>query len=334
MGKRKGGKGSDLAAAAARKRARTTLPSSFRCPFCNMMDVAASLKPDEGRARVSCGACGMGYNTVCRTLTEPVDVYHEWLDACEEGLQEEEAAPPPRRQRARTPEAGDGQAGGRGRGGAYGDEELLMPSPEGGDGLLRPSPLHRLRRGDGSGVRDSGGGGGVDDAQRQRRRRLAEGLEETRRGGLQAGAALHDPAAGSLLASRTSRTAAAAPSGPPLPLPAGSLAAMARRQQQQRAAERERRRAAGEEVEEEHGAGLSGSEMGGSGAEGGVYGPGPALVVHTGRLRGGSIDGSMGSGGSGGGAGAGVVAGGTPTKRQSLAAQQQAAARAFADYDD
>lgn len=68
MGKRKS-KGSHAIAqaAAAAKRARTTLPSRFECPFCNAKGaVTCELKRDLGRASVRCGACGMGFNTVCR----------------------------------------------------------------------------------------------------------------------------------------------------------------------------------------------------------------------------------------------------------------------------
>ncbi|EFJ45253.1 hypothetical protein VOLCADRAFT_94457 [Volvox carteri f. nagariensis] len=89
MGKRKGRNSGQQAIAAARKRARTTLPSRFECPFCNMhKTVVCTLQSDRGRASVACEQCGMSYNTTCRTLTEPVDVYHEWLDACEAAVHE------------------------------------------------------------------------------------------------------------------------------------------------------------------------------------------------------------------------------------------------------
>lgn len=33
---------------------------------------------------VSCVACGEAFTTSIHQLCEPIDVYHDWLDACEE----------------------------------------------------------------------------------------------------------------------------------------------------------------------------------------------------------------------------------------------------------
>jgi transcription elongation factor Elf1 len=33
---------------------------------------------------VSCVACGEAFQSSIHQLCEPIDVYHDWLDACEE----------------------------------------------------------------------------------------------------------------------------------------------------------------------------------------------------------------------------------------------------------
>lgn len=40
---------------------------------------------DKGRntARISCRVCSEDYQTVINFLSEPVDVYNDWIDACE-----------------------------------------------------------------------------------------------------------------------------------------------------------------------------------------------------------------------------------------------------------
>ncbi|KXZ53318.1 hypothetical protein GPECTOR_7g1212 [Gonium pectorale] len=174
MGKRKGRKPGDAAAAVARKKARTLLPSRFECPFCNMHGtVLCVLKREEGRATVGCEQCGMKYNTVCRTLTEPVDVYHEWLDECEDAVHRvpprgappaAEADPSLRQQlglrTAAAPLPGaadhddeDEDAEGAGAGSDQDDggaDETGGNAAAGGrlrlSGLLQPSPLQRLKR--------------------------------------------------------------------------------------------------------------------------------------------------------------------------------------------
>ncbi|PNH11783.1 Transcription elongation factor 1 [Tetrabaena socialis] len=212
MGKRKSRKPGEAAALSARKKARTTLPSRFECPFCNVHGtVAVTLQRDEGRASAECQECGMRYATHCRTLTEPVDVYHEWIDACEDAVQ----APPPRA--AITPAVRQAAATPR-------------------DQAERQPVLHRLRRGplspaaaaaaaqveaETEGTRGEGAQpgsprallAGADGA--RRRLKLAEGLQETMRAGLEAGATLHDPAAAALLAARTMGGAAASAALPP-----------------------------------------------------------------------------------------------------------------------
>ncbi len=35
-------------------------------------------------ANLSCKACGVAFQARIHALSEPIDVYHEWVDACEE----------------------------------------------------------------------------------------------------------------------------------------------------------------------------------------------------------------------------------------------------------
>ncbi len=60
------------------------LETRFKCPFCEEdesveVKVARKLKV----AGLLCQSCGVKYLTHSHNLTEPLDVYQEWLDECE-----------------------------------------------------------------------------------------------------------------------------------------------------------------------------------------------------------------------------------------------------------
>lgn len=60
------------------------LDTSFNCPFCNVARaVTCAIDLEHGLATARCGACGESYQTQADHLTEPVDVFSDWLDACE-----------------------------------------------------------------------------------------------------------------------------------------------------------------------------------------------------------------------------------------------------------
>lgn len=70
-----------------------TVPKAFDCPFCNHSktiecQMRRDQKPPVGI--IECTVCGANYTSVITHLTEPVDVYSDWIDACE---QENEAVP-------------------------------------------------------------------------------------------------------------------------------------------------------------------------------------------------------------------------------------------------
>ncbi|CAN6214983.1 unnamed protein product [Urochloa humidicola] len=57
---------------------------AFTCPFCNHPNaVACHINLKERFAMASCRNCSDKYFTTANALTEPVDVYSEWIDAYE-----------------------------------------------------------------------------------------------------------------------------------------------------------------------------------------------------------------------------------------------------------
>ena len=73
-------------AAAARRRpqAAPKLEEQFNCPFCNSAkSVTCTLDWETSRGTVTCGACHEGFSASIHQLSEAIDVYHDWLDACE-----------------------------------------------------------------------------------------------------------------------------------------------------------------------------------------------------------------------------------------------------------
>lgn len=61
------------------------LPQTFTCPFCNSEE-SCEVKLDQTSriGMISCNVCNENFSTVINYLTEPLDVYSEWIDACEE----------------------------------------------------------------------------------------------------------------------------------------------------------------------------------------------------------------------------------------------------------
>ncbi|XP_072023673.1 transcription elongation factor 1 homolog [Amphiura filiformis] len=60
------------------------LEAQFTCPFCNH-EKACEVKMDRTRnvGIISCRVCLEDYQTSITYLSEPVDVYSDWIDACE-----------------------------------------------------------------------------------------------------------------------------------------------------------------------------------------------------------------------------------------------------------
>lgn len=78
MGKRKSSKPPP-------KKQKPKLSRTFNCPFCNSdKTVVATLDFDEGKGKVECTVCRESYNATVNKLTEAIDIYSEWIDACED----------------------------------------------------------------------------------------------------------------------------------------------------------------------------------------------------------------------------------------------------------
>lgn len=77
MGKRKSTK-------APPKKQRPKLDTTFNCPFCNASkSVSCTLDHDREIGTAKCSLCAQHYSMNITHLTDPIDVYTEWLDACE-----------------------------------------------------------------------------------------------------------------------------------------------------------------------------------------------------------------------------------------------------------
>jgi len=60
------------------------LPSTFTCPFCNSENSCeVDLDQTKRIGMINCSVCLEQFSTVINYLTEPLDVYSEWIDACE-----------------------------------------------------------------------------------------------------------------------------------------------------------------------------------------------------------------------------------------------------------
>lgn len=83
MGKRKG------TARKPQKKVRQTLDITFTCLFCNHeKSVICTLDKKVGIGELHCKICGQHFQTRIHSLSKPVDIYSDWIDACED-LEEE-----------------------------------------------------------------------------------------------------------------------------------------------------------------------------------------------------------------------------------------------------
>ncbi|KAM7492560.1 hypothetical protein LguiA_035481 [Lonicera macranthoides] len=60
------------------------LDTVFSCPFCNhgsSVECRIDMKNLIGEA--NCGICQENFSTSVTALTEPIDIYSEWIDECE-----------------------------------------------------------------------------------------------------------------------------------------------------------------------------------------------------------------------------------------------------------
>lgn len=77
MGRRK-------AAAKKMKKKKPTVAQVFKCLFCNHLDaVECQLNYKDKIGSLNCRICGAEWETRIHYLSEPVDVFSEWIDTTE-----------------------------------------------------------------------------------------------------------------------------------------------------------------------------------------------------------------------------------------------------------
>ncbi|KAI8910964.1 transcription elongation factor 1 [Gorgonomyces haynaldii] len=66
------------------KKLKQKLDKSFACLFCNHEGtVSVKLNHEDKVGDLSCTACGVTFQNKINALSEAVDVYSDWVDACE-----------------------------------------------------------------------------------------------------------------------------------------------------------------------------------------------------------------------------------------------------------
>ncbi|CAM0957643.1 unnamed protein product [Alopecurus aequalis] len=69
---------------ASRKKPAVKLDTTFCCPFCNHSgSVECKIDLKHWIAEAICLICMERYSTKPHALTEPIDVYSEWIDECQ-----------------------------------------------------------------------------------------------------------------------------------------------------------------------------------------------------------------------------------------------------------
>ncbi|KAJ2391181.1 hypothetical protein GGI23_005468 [Coemansia sp. RSA 2559] len=72
------------------KKERPKLETVFPCLFCNHeKTIQVAMDKEHKVGNLKCKICGATYQAAINHLSEPVDVYGEWIDACEEAKQRE-----------------------------------------------------------------------------------------------------------------------------------------------------------------------------------------------------------------------------------------------------
>mmetsp|Transcript_39768 Transcript_39768/g.62105 ORF Transcript_39768/g.62105 Transcript_39768/m.62105 type:complete len:115 (-) Transcript_39768:1611-1955(-) len=110
MGKRKSAK-------KVQKKEMARVMSKFDCVLCNhngCIRVVIQKKAKFGG--VKCSVCDTKWETTITALTEPIDIYCEWVDACEEANKQPVKPATQRRERQAAPREEDSEDEGIGAG--------------------------------------------------------------------------------------------------------------------------------------------------------------------------------------------------------------------------
>ncbi|EER35954.1 hypothetical protein CTRG_00693 [Candida tropicalis MYA-3404] len=85
MGKRKS------SARKPAKKIKQTLDTTFTCLFCNHeKSVICTIDKKNLLGELHCKICGQSFQTAIHALSQPVDIYSDWIDACEDLAEEAE----------------------------------------------------------------------------------------------------------------------------------------------------------------------------------------------------------------------------------------------------
>ncbi|KAI0807480.1 transcription elongation factor 1, partial [Fomes fomentarius] len=65
-------------------RKKEQLDTNFTCLFCHHdKSVSVRINRKEGMAQLLCKVCDQRYQSKANHLTEPIDIYSEWIDAAD-----------------------------------------------------------------------------------------------------------------------------------------------------------------------------------------------------------------------------------------------------------
>lgn len=83
MGKRK-------SSAKPVKKLKQKLDTQFTCLFCNHEKaINCTIDKKTNIGTLTCKICGQSFQTSINSLSEPIDIYSTWIDACEAVAEEE-----------------------------------------------------------------------------------------------------------------------------------------------------------------------------------------------------------------------------------------------------
>lgn len=73
------------------KKIKQTLDTTFTCLFCNHeKSVICTIDKKNLLGELHCKMCGQSFQTAIHSLSQPVDIYSDWIDACEDLAEEAE----------------------------------------------------------------------------------------------------------------------------------------------------------------------------------------------------------------------------------------------------
>lgn len=72
------------------KKVKQRLDTQFTCLFCNHEKaINCTIDKRANIGTLTCKICGQSFQTAINSLSEPIDIYSSWIDACEAVAEEE-----------------------------------------------------------------------------------------------------------------------------------------------------------------------------------------------------------------------------------------------------